>query len=50
MKKFIILLGIALVYVASATGQKRPVELNLEQAIEIALDENLTIKIADMEV
>lgn len=49
MKKTI-MLCFGLLLAAGAGAQQRTVELTLERALEIALDENPTIKIADLEI
>lgn len=48
MKKFLMLIGVGLMSLGVAQAQC--LELSLEKAIEIALSDNPTVKVADMEV
>ena len=48
MKKFLMLIGVCLMSLGVAQAQC--LELSLEKAIEIALSDNPTVKVADMEV
>ena len=48
MKKFLMLIGVSLMSLGVAQAQC--LELSLEKAIEIALSDNPTVKVADMEV
>ena len=45
-----LLLTFAIVYKAGAQEQSRSLTLDLDKAIEIALSENPTIKVADIEI
>ncbi len=48
MKKFLMLIGVSLMSLGVAQAQS--LELSLDKAIEIALSDNPTVKVADMEV
>ncbi|MDR1631485.1 MAG: TolC family protein [Dysgonamonadaceae bacterium] len=49
-KMSIACMTILLVFTAKAQGEQPPIELTLEKAIEIALSENSSVKVADKEI
>ncbi|MDR1610107.1 MAG: TolC family protein [Candidatus Symbiothrix sp.] len=49
-KMSIVCMTILLVFAAKAQGTQPPIELTLEKAIEIALSENPSVKVADKEI
>ena len=49
MKKLLMLIGVGLMSLGAAQAQQR-LELSLDKAIEIALSENPTIQVANMEI